>query len=86
MNANGSDTTQGYVVDWVPSMRQVISLADWDDSNWINLTGASGHAFHPNYTDQTPLWQHNETRPWPYSQERVAAQAKDTLTLSPENG
>ncbi|WP_022886195.1 penicillin acylase family protein [Glaciibacter superstes] len=86
VNANGSDTTQGYVVDWVPSMRQVISLADWDDSTWINLTGASGHAFHPNYTDQTPLWQHNETRPWPYSQERVAAQAKDTLTLSPENG
>ena len=36
-------------------MRMVVSLADLDDSRWINLTGVSGHAFHPHYTDQTDL-------------------------------
>ncbi len=26
-----------------PSMRMVVSLADFDDSRWVNLTGVSGH-------------------------------------------
>ena len=39
-----------------PSMRMVVSLADLDDSRWINLTGVSGHAFNDHYTDQTDLW------------------------------
>ncbi len=47
----------GYEVDWVPSMRMIVDLADLDDSRWINLTGASGHAFNPHYDDQAPLWQ-----------------------------
>ena len=38
-----------------------------DASRWINLTGASGHAFHPNYADQAPLWQHGELRDWPFT-------------------
>ncbi|HYI32281.1 MAG TPA: penicillin acylase family protein [Glaciibacter sp.] len=82
VNAVGWDATSGgYSVHWVPSMRQVISLADWDTSTWINLTGASGHAFHPNYTDQTPLWQHHETRPWAFSAGDVEKAATDTLLL-----
>ena len=40
----------------MPSMRMVVSLADLDDSTWVNLTGASGHAFNAHYTDQTELW------------------------------
>lgn len=82
VNAVGWDATSGgYSVHWVPAMRQVISIADWNDSTWINLTGASGHAFHPNYTDQTPLWQKHETLPWLFSVEAVAEAAKNTLTL-----
>lgn len=82
VNAVGWDATSGgYSVHWVPSMRQVISLADWDESTWINLTGASGHAFHPNYTDQTPLWQQQETRPWAFTADDVEKAATDTLLL-----
>lgn len=83
VNAVGWDATVGYTVDWVPSMRQVVSLADFDSSTWVNLTGASGHAFHPNYTDQTPLWQNHQTRPWLFDLEAVKKAATDTLTLSP---
>ncbi|HWU60341.1 MAG TPA: penicillin acylase family protein [Microbacteriaceae bacterium] len=83
VNAVGWDASVGYEVNWVPSMRQVVDLADWDDSTWINLTGASGHAFHPNYVDQTPLWQHNKTRAWPFSASAVKKAAEDTLTLRP---
>ncbi|TFD82225.1 penicillin acylase family protein [Cryobacterium fucosi] len=81
IDAVGWDATAGYTVDWVPSMREVVSLADWDDSTWLNLTGNSGHAFHPNYSDQTALWQDQETRPWPFSLAAVRAAATDTLRL-----
>lgn len=83
VNAVGWDATVGYTVDWVPSMRQVVSLADFDTSTWVNLTGASGHAFHPNYTDQTPLWQHHQTRQWLFGLDAVKKAATNTLTLSP---
>ena len=39
-----------YDVTAAPSMRMVVSLADLDDSRWVNLTGVSGHPFHEHYT------------------------------------
>ncbi|MBC7443321.1 MAG: penicillin acylase family protein [Ramlibacter sp.] len=83
IDAVGWDATAGYAVDWVPSMRQVVSLADWDRSTWLNLTGSSGHAFHPNYADQTELWQNQETRPWLFSLGAVKGAATNTLVLRP---
>ncbi len=83
VNAVGWYAPAGYEVDWVPSMRQVVDLADFDASTWINLTGASGHAYHANYVDQTPLWQKHETRAWPFSPDAVRKSARDTLTLLP---
>lgn len=84
VNAVGWDATQGYEVNWVPSMRQVLDLNDWDDSTWINLTGSSGHAFHPNYADQTPLWQKHETRPWLHTLDRITFTSPHTLVLAAE--
>jgi penicillin amidase len=83
VDAVGWDASQGYEVNWVPSMRQVVDLKDFDDSTWVNLTGDSGHAFNPHYVDQTPLWQHNKTRTWAFSREAVAKATHDTLTLTP---
>ncbi|MET1051873.1 MAG: penicillin acylase family protein [Mycetocola sp.] len=83
VNAVGWYAPDGYTVDWVPSMRQVVDLSDFDGSTWINLTGASGHAYHANYVDQTALWQRHETRAWPFSPDAVEKAARDTLTLTP---
>ncbi|WP_235940811.1 penicillin acylase family protein [Paramicrobacterium fandaimingii] len=83
VNANGWDAAQGYEVNWVPSMRQVIDMSDFDASTWINLTGSSGHAFHPNYVDQTPLWAAHETLPWAFTAEARADAAEHTLVLTP---
>ena len=74
---------EGYEVETAPSMRMVVSLADLDDSRWINLTGVSGHAFHPHYTDQTDLFVAGRTLPWAFSRDAVEAAAEDTLTLVP---
>ena len=83
VNAIGWDASIGYGVDWVPSMRMVVDLDDLDESRWINLTGASGHAFNPHYDDQAPLWQRGELRPWPFTIEAVQDAASDTLQLRP---
>ncbi|GAA1060923.1 penicillin acylase family protein [Agromyces bracchium] len=83
VNANGWDATLGYEVNWVPSMRMVIDLQNFNDSTWVNLTGASGHAFHPHYDDQAELWQAGETREWPFSTRAVRRAATDTLVLQP---
>ncbi|WP_082590789.1 penicillin acylase family protein [Agromyces sp. Soil535] len=86
VNAIGWDASLGYDVDWVPSMRMVVDLDDFDASGWVNLTGASGHAFHPHYADQAPLWQRGETRPWPFTMEAVQDAASETLHLRPAGG
>jgi len=78
------DGREAYVVESAPSMRMVVSLADFDDSRWVNLTGVSGHPFHEHYTDQTDLWAAGETLPWVFSREAVAGAGEHTLTLLPE--
>jgi penicillin amidase len=83
VNATGWYAPNGYVVDWVPSMRQVIDLSDFDESTWINLAGASGHAFAATYTDQTTLWQDHKTRRWNFTTDAIRQAAADVLTLSP---
>ncbi len=82
VNATGW-TLPEYTVDWVPSMRMVLDLSDLDRSTWVNLTGASGHAYHPNYVDQLDAWAAGDTFPFPFTKPAVEAAATDTLTLTP---
>ncbi|MBT2406409.1 MULTISPECIES: penicillin acylase family protein [unclassified Streptomyces] len=83
VNATGWNASSGYRVTWVPSMRMVVNLNDLDKSRWINLTGASGHAYHSHYTDQTSLWAKGELLEWPFGKEAVDKATVNTLTLKP---
>ena len=83
VNATNWDAAKDYTVTAAPSMRMVVSLEDFDDSRWINLTGVSGHAFSDHYADQTELWVAGETLPWPFSRDAVESAGADTLTLVP---
>lgn len=83
VNATGWNAAGGYGVVWVPSMRMVVNLGDLDKSRWINLTGASGHAYHSHYTDQTGKWAKGELLPWSFSRDAVAKSTSDTLLLKP---
>ncbi len=75
--------SDSYEVTAAPSMRMVVSLADFDDSTWVNLTGASGHAFDSHYVDQTDLWVEGRQLPWAYTRDAVEKAGEDTLTLTP---
>ncbi|GAA2796871.1 penicillin acylase family protein [Streptomyces showdoensis] len=83
VDATGWNAAGGYEVIWVPSMRMVVNVGDWDRSRWINLTGASGHAFNSHYTDQTDKWVKGELLDWAYGKAAVDSATKDTLTLQP---
>jgi penicillin amidase len=83
VNATGWNAAGGYGVVWVPSMRMVVNLDDFDKSKWINLTGASGHAFSAHYTDQTGKWVNGELLPWSFSSKAVDGSTSDTLVLKP---
>lgn len=83
VNATGWTVGSGFETVTVPSMRMVIDLSDFDASGWNHLTGASGHAFHENYTDQTETWQSVGLSPWPFSPEAVNAATEHLLVLQP---
>ncbi|MEK9663809.1 MAG: penicillin acylase family protein [Candidatus Nanopelagicales bacterium] len=83
VNATGWTPSEGYEVNWVPSMRQVVDLSDFDASTWVNLTGNSGHAYNPNYSDQIDAWQSGQQFAWAWGEAAVASSAEATLTLVP---
>ncbi|MFC4498694.1 MULTISPECIES: penicillin acylase family protein [Streptomyces] len=83
VDATGWNAAGGYGVVWVPSMRMVVNLDDLDKSKWINLTGASGHAFSAHYTDQTDKWAAGELLDWSFSSKAVGKSTTDTLVLKP---
>ncbi|MGW6912809.1 penicillin acylase family protein [Kitasatospora sp. NPDC054939] len=82
VDAAGWNAAAGYEVDWIPSMRMVVDLKDFDASRWVNVGGASGHAFHPNYNDQTDTWLKGELLTWSYSADAVEKSAKNKLVLT----
>ena len=83
VNATGWEIGGGYATTTVPSMRMVVDLADLDASTWHHLTGASGHAFHANYVDQTDDWAAGVQRTWAFTDDAVADATVDTLVLAP---
>jgi penicillin amidase len=83
VNATGWNAPDGYDVVWVPSMRMVVDLDNLDKSRWVNLTGASGHAFDRYYADQAELWRTGETTPMRWERETIAREAEHRLTLTP---
>ncbi|MEU0387401.1 penicillin acylase family protein [Streptomyces chartreusis] len=83
VNATGWNAAGGYGVVWVPSMRMVVNLGDLDKSRWINLGGASGHAYSAHYVDQTDKWADGELLPWSFSDRAVEDGTTDKLVLKP---
>lgn len=83
VDATGWSIGESFATQSVPSMRMVIDLADFDRSTWIHLTGTSGHAFHPNYVDQTEAWARGEQKPWAFTDAAVDRATQDTLVLAP---
>jgi penicillin amidase len=83
VNATSWNAADGYEVTAVPSMRMIVDLSDLDGSRWVQLTGNSGHPYHPDYTDQLELWRTGGMLAWRWDRTSIEAAAERTLTLRP---
>jgi len=65
------------------SYRQVIDVADWDNSRVQNVPGQSADPRSPHYQDLLKGWATGEYFPMAFSRAKVDSEQSDTLTLRP---
>jgi penicillin amidase len=84
VNATGWDASkEGYVVDWLPSMRMIADLSDLNRSLAVNTTGQSGHAYHAHYQDMIDLWRNIQYHPMRFDAQEIQSGAEGHLVLEP---
>ncbi len=85
VNATGWNATAAspYEVDWLPSMRMIVDLGNFQNSVSIHTTGQSGHAFHPHYADMVEMWRNVQYQPMLWDREQIEASAEGHLRLMP---
>ena len=70
---------------WSSSYRQIIDLADWDNSKCVITSGQSGHFMSRFYDNQVSLWLEGEYHPMIFSQNGVEKNTSAILYLKPQN-
>jgi penicillin G amidase len=83
VNATGWDATQGFEVDWLPSMRMIVDLGEFSRSLAVHTTGQSGHAFNPHYADMVDLWRAIQYAPMRWDETEIETSAEAHLRLDP---
>jgi penicillin amidase len=87
--ARGGDSTTPNATGTGPrqtagaSFREVIDVANWDDSTTVNVPGLSGQPGSPHYADLLPLWAEGRYHALPFSRAAVEAATAQRLTLLP---
>ena len=66
------------------SFREIIDLANWDQSVATSTPGQSGQPGSPHYADLLPLWGNDQYFPLVYSRAAVERATKHLLVLQPE--
>jgi penicillin amidase len=84
VNATGWNTSQGYQVGSVPSMRMIVDLSDLSNSLTMHTTGQSGHPYHSNYIDMADPWRLIQYYPMYWDLEDIETNASGRLTLIPQ--
>ena len=83
VNNTGYGLDSPYVVETVPSYRQIVDLADLARSVAMHTTGQSGHPYHRHYDDMIDSWRNIEYHPMLWQRADVEAAAEGTLVLRP---
>jgi penicillin amidase len=68
------------------SFREILDLADWDNSVAINVPGQSGQPESPHYGDLLPLWAEGKYFPLLFTREKVQKNTAERLALVPKRG
>ncbi len=85
VNANRWKANQSsFEVTHIPSLRMIVDLASFDNSQAIHSTGQSGHAFNRHYTDMIEPWRNIKYHSMPWENNEIDEKSKSTLFLRPE--
>ncbi|MEO6693003.1 MAG: penicillin acylase family protein, partial [Saprospiraceae bacterium] len=68
-----------------PSMRFLIDMADVSRALTVNTTGQSGQPLHPNYKDQSRMWQFGDYKQGVFEEYQITGSNLKVLTLTPSN-
>lgn len=82
-DASPPSLVQIFAESTVPSLRQIVNLADLNASQFIHTTGQSGLPYHPHYDDMIDLWRDIKYIPMWWNRDSIENDAEGTLTLSP---
>jgi len=83
VNATGG---RGLLQTHGASFREILDLADWDNSVATNTPGQSAQPGSPHYGDLLPLWRDGRYFPLVYSRPRVERETAHLLWLTPAAG
>ena len=77
-------TNEPYEVFCIPALRQVLNLADLNQSSMVHSVGQSGHPYHPHYDDFIDAWRTFDYHPSNFARADVEAGQYEKLVLEPE--
>lgn len=84
LNATGWAVGSGsFDVMWLPSLRMILDVGDWENSRLTHTTGQSGYPNSPHYDDMLPLWSAGEYHAHRYDRLAVESAAVAVWTLEP---
>jgi penicillin amidase len=83
INRSGWSTDNPYGTRSISSMRMIVDLSNFDNSQWIISTGESGHPASDHYHDMTDKWRSIQYDPMRFSEDSIKQAAVATLTLQP---
>ncbi len=72
-----------FEVTMAPSLRLIVDLSNFGNSQAMLTTGQSGHPFNSHYTDMIEPWQLNQYHTLLWEREAVSGAARTTLVLTP---
>ena len=77
------NVTAPFAVTTVSSMRQIVDLANWDNSLAILSTGQSGQPLHRHYRDMVMMWRDVQYAPFYFDRAAVNQVKEGLLVLRP---
>jgi penicillin amidase len=84
VNPSSYDLDAPFDSRWLPSYREIIDLADLNNSRFMHTTGQSGHFLSQHYADFIPQWRQVQYIPMYWDRARVLADAEGILVLQPK--
>jgi penicillin G amidase len=84
VNATSWRSGSPYAVTNIPSMRMIVDFNNFENSQWMDATGQSGHPTSPHYRDMIDKWRNIQYDIMPWDRDKIKASVQAMLILQPK--